>query len=645
MLHDNERDKALQRNQLIAILLMTLLVVVWSYFFLPPPPAPREEGAPVQEAAATAATPAQQTPTPTRELAPGLENLPPVALESNPEEDEVTLGDESLELVFTRIGARLKRAKVLLGDKGADSIQLVPEMPKIPEVPDVPDAELLFPLSLRFSSGYLGDEPSRRRWEIAKESPGEISFTLDLPDLRLTKTFRLTSKAHVLAVEVGLENTGAQPRLLGLDNKELAYSLDWSPNVDSQDANKGLAQEIIWRKEELNTHHPTAKLAPPDPGQAFTSRVIEPDWLAVKSAYFAVAMKPEFEGSEGWVAGLPEYQGFRLGLGAPRIELAPGESDLREFKVYIGPTQLASLAAAWPGLDEVLQYFTMFGFMDTFAKILLGILHWFYSNVLANYGIAIIFLTVLVRLVAFPLTWRSMLSMKKMQKLAPELEKIKAEVGDNQQELQKRMMELYRERGVNPLGGCLPMLLQMPVFFALYRMLWSAFELRRAPFAFWIKDLSEPDRFMKLPFEIPFPFMQQPIDSLNILPILMGAAMVVSTKLMPTSGPVQNPQQKMMMTLMPVMFSVFCYNVASGLNLYILTSTLLGIAQNYVIHVSDINVDVKKKERKKAPGKKQHFYNAAIAKKKEMAKEARRDKMGKKTRAESSTKGRGKKRS
>jgi YidC/Oxa1 family membrane protein insertase len=225
----------------------------------------------------------------------------------------------------------------------------------------------------------------------------------------------------------------------------------------------------------------------------------------------------------------------------------------------------------------------------------------------------------------FPLTWKSMMSMKRMSALAPEMEKIKQEVGDDQQEMQKRMMELYRERGVNPFGGCLPLLLQMPVFITLYRMLWSAFELRRAPFL-WMADLSEPDRLIKLPFSIPFPLGIGDIDAINLLPILGAVAMLLSTEFMnPSATAMQNPQQKMMMRFMPVIFSVFMYNLASGLNLYILISTILGIAQSQIIQRMDIKVDTVKKKPKTAQ-RPQHFYAAAQARKREAAREMRREK-------------------
>jgi YidC/Oxa1 family membrane protein insertase len=259
--------------------------------------------------------------------------------------------------------------------------------------------------------------------------------------------------------------------------------------------------------------------------------------------------------------------------------------------------------------------------MDWFAKLLLGLLNWFYAYI-PNYGLGIIFLTVIVRVAIYPLTLKSMKSMKKMQLLGPEMEELKKKYGDNQQELNKKMMEIYKERGVNPLGGCLPLILQMPVFIAFYRMLWNAFELRGAPFVGWITDLSKPDRMFPMPWMANVPFLGPMFEYLNLLPILMGVAMVLSQKVMPVSGPAQNPQQKMMMNIMPVVFSFMCYNMASGLNLYILTSTILGVVQQKFIRVADAEL----KEKKKAPSKRQHFYTAAMARKRQVTREAKKEK-------------------
>ncbi len=620
MLND-DNDRQMQRNHLLAILLMTLLVVGWMYFFMPPPP--KKAPAPAATAPAGEAAPGLDAPlqTPAPAAAPvtdpdsPLAWLPPAAEDpGDPATDEITVADEGLELVFTRVGARLKRATVVLGKDGTDSAQLVPQS----FAPS--DAEAVYPLGLRFAGQFWGEELNRRRWDAAPMEDGRgVRFTLEAPGrARVVKWFRLSETSNTVRTGVEYLNLSDKPQLLGLDTREPAVSLTWGPDVASGDHAKGASQQFVTRVAGDNTYKPTAKLDPAKP----VERVVAPEWVAVWSAYFAVAVKPEFEGGQGWIEGRPGA--FSAGVGAPRTELGPGETAVWEYQVYIGPTARRALSSAWPSLPTVQRFFTSVTLMDQFAMLLLAVLNWCHDHIWANYGIAIILLTLLVRIAVFPLTYKSMLSMKRMQKLAPELEKLKQECGENQQEFQKRTMELYKERGVNPLGGCLPLILQMPVFFALYRMLWNAFELRRAPFM-WIADLSEPDRLFSLPFSIPLPFSTLPLDSLNLLPILSAVAMFASQKLMPPSGPVQNPQQKMMMNLMPILFSVFMYNLASGLNLYILVSTMLGIAQNFVIQGANVNVEPVKKKPKASP-RSRHFYTAAQAKKREMAKEVRREK-------------------
>ncbi len=636
MLGDNQRDKDAQRNNFIFIVLMSVLAIA-TFYFMPPTPPQQPAPAGGQAPPAASSTPVPGQPgTPGATPAATAAALPPESAQAlagllfDPAQgpaQEITLsnanvdGTSGLDLVFTDVGARLKQGTVHVVHGEKQSL--------VPVWGDVSDSEAVYPLGLEFQDEYLGDYLNKVRWTPEKSADGlSLSFQVQLPEpyaATVKKTFTLSSVEHpnVLDVSVTYTNNGGETRRLGLDT-EPAYSMYWAPNVNSGDQSNAMShQEIVWREGEANIHFPTKDLERPIDG-TYSKVMQAPNWVAIKSAFFIVAMKPEYEGARGWSLGDPKH--FQVALSVPRTEVAAGGEDTRAFKVYLGPLQGHSLAKAWPDLKTSLEFFTMFGIMDTFAKGMLWVLNSFYHSIIANYGFAIIFLTIVVRTAMFPLTLKGMKSMKKMQKLAPEMEEIKKEVGEDQQELQKRMMELYKERGVNPLGGCMPMLLQMPVFIALYRVYATAFEFRGAPFLGWITDLSKPDALMTLPFVIPMPFMANGISTFNLLPFLMGGAMVLSTKLMPTSGPVQNPQQKMMMTLMPIFFSAICYNMASGLNLYILTSTLLGILQNYFVHVSDEELKAKPGAVAKKKARPKHFYAAAQAKKREMAREERRGK-------------------
>lgn len=626
---DDDHDKDMMRNQMTAIILMTALLMAWFYFFMPQPavrpPAPPPQQAPFDQSGQQPPS-AQSTPAPGesgREAAEGgWLALPPVPQQRDPFEDEVVIQDRNLVLTFTRIGARLKRAVVLLGEKGMDEVQLVPEQF------ERLDTEAVYPLGLKFSDDDIGEALDLRRFDYTVDPSGAaVTFALEIPGQAIIrKHFSLTTDTYVLKLSVDYENLESEPRRLGLDTTP-AYTVNWGPSVDAGGNGNRFQPSFLWRKDQVNELLPQ-KDVQPQGGVLTEKRIPEVEWVAYKSKYFLVALKPEtgpgFERSDAWITGAGKT--FRFGLTTPRFELAPGQVQSNAFLIYMGPMELDSLKHAWDGLPTALRFFDWPDLMDQFAKLLLRILNWFHNNIVANYGFAIIFLTVLVRTIMYPLTLKSMRNMKKMQALAPEIEKLREENKDDQQEISKKMMELYKERGINPLGGCFPMLLQMPVFIALYRMLWNAYELRGAPFL-WVEDLSQPDRLFHMPFMRDLPFVGQYLEYFNILPLLMGAAMVISVKIMPASGPAQNPQQKMMMTFMPIIFSVICYPMAAGLNLYVLTSTILGMVQQRFVRISTAEEapakkpvkDVEKIRKKR----KQHFYTRAKERQRQQAKSSK----------------------
>ncbi len=618
---DDHTDKSAARQQIIAIVLMTVLVFFWFQFFMPLTP-PVEEAPPPAE---TEEPEVAERDRPEPPLDPVEEvvseawpELPPVADPRDPEEDAVVIENEDLRLVFTRIGGRLREAHLKLRHHGESEVQLVPQ--PIADNEFVPDSEVVFPLGLTFTDEDLGDALDRRRFDASLSDDGRaVVFSLEIPETALVeKRFALEETQPVVHTSVSYRNLSDQEVRLGRDFTP-AYKLTWAPDIAApEDGQMGVRKSVIWRQDGQNTSNRADRLNR-QPTQA-----TDIDWVALRTAYFVVGMKPTFDAPTAFAQSLGNEK-LRFGVAAPRMTLAPNEADTREFQVYIGPSHRGMMAAAWETLPTVQRFFESFDLMDRFAKLLLGLLNWFYG-IIPNYGVAIILLTILVRGGMFPLTFKSMKSMKRMQSLAPEMQALKEKYGEDQQELNKKMMELYRERGANPFGSCLPLLLQMPIFIALYRMLWSAYELRGAPFTLlrfgdyhWISDLSQPDRLIHLPFMADVPLLGQMFEYLNILPLLGALAILASQKLMPTS-PVQNDQQKLIMNIMPIFMAFLFYRMAAGLNLYILVSTVLGILQNKLVHLSPEEAAA---PPKKSPKKKRNFYAAAQEKKRRMAKESK----------------------
>jgi YidC/Oxa1 family membrane protein insertase len=201
----------------------------------------------------------------------------------------------------------------------------------------------------------------------------------------------------------------------------------------------------------------------------------------------------------------------------------------------------------------------------------------FLHDFIPNYGLAIIILTIMIKAVLWPLGSKSYKSMSEMKKIQPLMKEIREKYKDDKKKMNQEVMALYKTYKINPLGGCLPMVVQLPVFFALYRMLYQAIELRHAPFFLWINDLSAPDRLFRFGFSIPF---MEPPYGIPVLTLVMGASMLLQQKMSPPMG---DPTQAKMMMLMPIVFTVIFINFSSGLVLYWLVNNILSIAQQYYI--------------------------------------------------------------
>jgi len=297
------------------------------------------------------------------------------------------------------------------------------------------------------------------------------------------------------------------------------------------------------------------------------------DWVAVDSQYFLLAAVPQNANDATAFLGPTGVDSGEASLGLQSFDVPPGTSVERSYRLYFGPKIDAAVSAVDPRLLHGID--TGWSFVRPLVSAFSGLLHWTHDHVVPNYGVAIILLTILVRVLTFPLTQRSMKSMKKFGQIAPQMKEIQEKHANDRDKLQEELMKLYRQKGMNPLtamgGGCVPMLIQMPVMIALYFALQTSIDLRHAPFALWIRDLSAPENF--------FSVAGVPI---RLLPLLMGGSMFLQQRLSP--APNADPQQRQMMTLMSVMFTFMFYQFPAGLVLYWFVSNLLGIAQQLLVN-------------------------------------------------------------
>lgn len=302
-------------------------------------------------------------------------------------------------------------------------------------------------------------------------------------------------------------------------------------------------------------------------------------WAAVQTRYFigAVAIS---DGTANGVVSAAEHR--TLGRGTLRA-LPPGTKPEQEvvenslivglpgkahpvhhFVLYFGPSEFHRLSAIGFDLDRAVDL--GWNWIRPFSRLLLVVLNWIHA-VVGNYGVAILVLSVLARLILFPLNQASMRSMRAMQKIQPEMERIRAKYKNDAQAMNTAIMALYKEHKVNPAGGCLPMVIQMPVFLALYQVLYNAIELRQSPFVLWIHDLSAPDLLMTVGG---FP--------LRLLPLLMAGSGLLQQKMSPT-----DPRQAPTMYMMNLVMLVFFYNLPSGLVLYWTVMNVLNAAQQWIV--------------------------------------------------------------
>ncbi|PAR47513.1 membrane protein insertase YidC [Vibrio metoecus] len=377
-----------------------------------------------------------------------------------------------------------------------------------------------------------------------------IPMTYQANGIDYTKTFILKRGSYAVDVVFDVANNSGNPATLGMYAHLRQNLLDSGGNLAMPTYRGGAysTSDVRYKKYSFDDMKDRNLSAPND---------VTVNWAAMIQHYFASAWIPRNEPQAQLYSRVISNLGD-IGIRTPNKTIANGDKAEFEATLWVGPKLQDKMAAVAPNLDLVVDY----GWLWFIAKPL----HWLLSVIqsfVGNWGVAIICLTFIVRGAMYPLTKAQYTSMAKMRMLQPKLQAMRERIGDDRQRMSQEMMELYKKEKVNPLGGCLPIVLQMPIFIALYWALMESVELRHSPFFGWIHDLSAQDPYY-------------------ILPLLMGASMFVIQKMSPTT--VTDPMQQKIMTFMPVMFTFFFLWFPSGLVLYWLVSNIVTLIQQTLIY-------------------------------------------------------------
>jgi len=379
-------------------------------------------------------------------------------------------------------------------------------------------------------------------------SADSVTFTYDDATKKISKQFIFSNSKYDMVLSIKIKNLTSAP--LNVNLPLFLGLIDFSRKPEES---QFIALTVATAEKTL---HPNAHK---------DAVFGDLKFLGLRDRYFCAIIGPDKTSNyNGFIKKLTP-QTSEIGLQSQELVLAPNQEIEHKFSIYIGPQELRLINEVKPEWASVIYY----GTFDFIAQVLLQLLG-FLFNLVHNWGVTIIILSILIYLVLLPLSLKQMRSMKQMQALQPHVEELKKNYKDNPQRLNKEIMALYSQHKVNPLSGCLPLLLQMPIFFALYQVLMRSVALKGSSFL-WIKDLSEPDRLFLLPISLPVLG-----NEVNILPIIMAIGMFVQQKISTFSaGGTSASQQKIMLIVMPVVFGLIFYRMPSGLVLYWLINSIL----------------------------------------------------------------------
>jgi len=536
-------------------------------------------------------------------LAEAPTNAPRVVVNNNVPEDLVVISNENARYTFTSHGGGLKLVELLKYPETVSTRRL-----KQPDTNRVATLNSYAPaptLAILDGEAVQGDGI----FKLSKTDSAVRAEKMVPNGLTIVKDFQLSTN-YLVTATVKLENHSGQTLTLPQQEWVVGTATPMGPRDD------GSAVGVIWYNGaktagDIGTATYFSQKGfmcmPKVPPLEYRGGESNVYWAAAHNQFFTLALmppqpaqslvvrrhdlpRPTGEEAQYVSANGPPPQGYEAALIYPSVTLTNNQAIERQVYIYAGPKEYRTLATIADRLNNNLDQVMSLGFFGFVSKALLLGMNWMHQSLRFSYGWAIVAITTLIKLIFWPLTQASTRSMKRMQALQPEIKKLQEKYKDDPQKLSQKQLEFWRKNKVNPMGGCLPMLLQIPVFFGFLTMIRSAIELRGAPWL-WVGDLSQPDtRYI-----VPWPLLGQiPVIGnsgvglpINVLPLIMGATMLWQARLTPPS-PGMDPTQQKIMKYLPLIFLVSLYNFSAGMTLYWTVNNLWTICQTKLTRTTTV---------------------------------------------------------
>jgi YidC/Oxa1 family membrane protein insertase len=605
----------------IAFVLIGIILITWLYFTSPTQkpqqPPKKQDTTAVQKKDTTAQKPVAVQKT---EVSPQYDSSP---FGNAPQPEKIiTVENDLAKIELTNKGAKirryyLKQFKTWYHNDVKDTTFYNQHVQLVNTAANGGDLNIIFGTKdgKRVNTSNIDFTPTATNYyyKVAGKDSLVISYVFNADNGKaIKKNFIIYGNNYASKIDIELDN---------MDDviSGYRYDLEWSNGVSFVEENS--VDEANYSKASAFSGDEQVIIDASKVGEKVTKDINgKVDWVSIHNKYFAMILAPVYPSGEGGAyfegnhimntAGVKEIYSASL-----KMPFKNQKIQKDSFILYLGPIDYSLLKSYERNFQSIFEFGSFFGLkfiIRPISEYIMLPLFKFLHSFISNFGLVIIIFSIIIKFALHPLTRQSMKSMKKMQMLQPKINELKEKYKDNQQKVQQETMKLYSTYGINPMGGCLPMLLQMPILIALWSLFNVAVEIRQQPFMLWMNNLSSPDIIYRLPFKIPL----FNVDIISGLALLMGITMFLQQKMT-----IKDPSQKAMVYVMPVMMTLMFMSFPSGLNLYYFMFNLLSIGQQYYINIKHDNVELVPVEN---PNKKKGFFGRMMEAAEKQAQEQRK---------------------